>query len=237
MREAYLTGGNDHRDATDSPVHQVPDLNLTKVKLNRKDDTLYAEYSEGEAGGFAEKTALHHRPVHADLEAAFARVLPHFLLLLEMLPGVQVGEEWLKHDSRQFVLLLEDGELHQLPELADYSVTGYAYSDKGGVVILGRKTLRSGKVVNLTSPHEVLDPDKPTGLEYAHLFTLGTELGACDKEVKLYLAGKSAPYVAEQQTDFLAELEEAAGRGESAVVTLPVAGKKRGKDAAAGNDG
>lgn len=233
MREAYLTGGTDQFDATDAPTHQVPDLNLTKVKINRKDSTLYAEYSEGEAGGFAEKTALHHRPAHADLDAAFARVLPHFMLLLEMLPGVQQGEQWLKNDSREFVMLLEDGELSQLPELADYSVTGYAYSDKGGVVILGRKTLRSGKVVNLTSPHEVLDPDKPTGLEYAHLFTLGTELGGCDKEVKLYLAGKSAPYVQEQQTDFLDELEQAAGRGESAVVTLTISSKKTGKDAAA----
>lgn len=236
MREAYLTGGNEHFDATDAPPAQSLDLSLTKVKLNRKDSTLYAEYSEGEAGGFAEKTALHHRPAHADLEAAFARVLPHFLLLLEMLPGVQQGEQWFKNDSKEFVWLLEDGELSQLPELADYSVTGYAYSDKGGVVILGRKTLRSGKVVNLTSPHEVLDPDKPTGLEYAHLFTLGTELGKCDKEVKLYLAGKSAPYVAEQQTDFLEELEQAAGRGESAVVTLTFSGKKSGKDAAAGHD-
>jgi hypothetical protein len=180
MREAYLTGGNKYFDATDAPATaEALDLNLTKVKLNRKDSTLYAEYSEGEAGGFAEKTALHHRPAHADLEAAFARVLPYFLLMLEMLPGVQQGEEWLKNDSQAFRWLLEDGKLSELPELKDYQVTGYAYSDKGGVVILGRKTTRFGKVINLTTPHEVLDPDKPTGMEYEHLFTLGTELGAC----------------------------------------------------------
>jgi hypothetical protein len=240
MREAYLTGGGEPFGAT-----AAHDLNLTKVKLNRKDNTLYAEYSEGESGGFAEKTALHHRPAHADLEAAFARVLPHFLLLLEMLPGVQQGEQWLKNDSRDFVWLLEDGELSKLPELADYSVTGYAYSDKGGVVILGRKTLRSGKVVNLTSPHETLDPDPLTGLEYPHLITLGTELAGCDKEVKLYLAGKSAPYVAEQQTDFLDELQNTVDKaGGLTSMTISSGGKsvtltsrkKSGKDAAAGKD-
>lgn len=244
MREAYLTGGGEHFDATDAPTPvaapDAHDLNLTKVKLNRKDSTLYAEYSEGEAGGYAEKTALHHRPAHADLEAAFARVLPHFLLMLEMLPGVQQGEEWVKADSTRFRFMLEDGELHQLPECQAYQVTGYAYSDKGGVVLLGRKTTRFGKVVNLTTPHEVLDPEQETGMEYEHLFTLGRELVACDKEVKLYLGGKSAPYVQEQQTDFLEELEQAAGRGESAVVTLTISSKgtkkKSGKDAAAGND-
>jgi hypothetical protein len=169
MREAYLTGGNDHFDATDTPAAPKPaeDLGLTKVKLNRKDSTLYAEYSEGEAGGYAEKTALHHRPAHADLEAAFARVLPHFLLMLEMLPGVQAGEEWLKNDTLRFRLMLEDGELHELPECKDYQLTGYAYSDKGGVVLLGRKTTRFGKVINLTTPHEVMDPEQPTGMVYA----------------------------------------------------------------------
>lgn len=238
MREAYLTGAAAPADT--QPVH---DLNLTKVKLNRKDSTLYAEYSEGEAGGYAEKTALHHRPAHADLEAALARVLPHFLLMLEMLPGVQQGEQWLKNDSKEFVWLLEDGELHQLPELADYAVTGYAYSDKGGVVILGRKTLRSGKVVNLTSPHEPLDPDPLTGMEYEHLLTLGTELAACDKEVKLYLAGKSAPYVQEQQMDFLGDLQQAVDQaGGLTSITISsngksvTLGKKAGKDAAAGKD-
>jgi hypothetical protein len=242
MREAYLTGGGEHFDATDAPAAAGPahDLGLTKVKLNRKDSTLYAEYSEGEAGGYAEKTALHHRPAHADLEAAFARVLPHFLLMLEMLPGVQQGEQWLKNDSMEFKWLLEDGKLSELPELAIYSVTGYSYSDKGGVVLVGRKTLRGGRVTNLITPHEVLDPEKPTGLEYEHLFTLGTELGKCDKEVKLYLGGKSAPYVQEQQTDFLDELEQAAGRDPFAVATLTLSsqGQKKttGKDAAAGKD-
>jgi hypothetical protein len=241
MREAYLTGGNDAPATPQTP--EALDLSLTKVKLNRKDSTLYAEYSEGEAGGFAEKTALHHRPAHADLEAAFARVLPHFLLMLELLPGVQQGEEWLKNDNPRFVIMLADGELSGLPELAIYSVTGYAYSDKGGVVVMGRKTLRTGKVVNLLTPHEVLDPDKPTGLEYEHLWELGTELAKCDKEVKLYLAGKSAPYVQEQQLDFLDEMQEAVNKsGGFTNVTISSKGnsvtltKKGGKDAAAGKD-
>jgi hypothetical protein len=246
MREAYLTGDNIHFDATGTPAAPKPaeDLGLTKVKLNRKDSTLYAEYSEGEAGGYAEKTALHHRPAHADLEAAFARVLPHFLLMLEMLPGVQVGEEWLKNDTQRFRLMLEDGELHELPECKDYQLTGYAYSDKGGVVLLGRKTTRFGKVINLTTPHEVMDPEQPTGMEYEHLFTLGTELGACDKEVKLYLGGKSAPYVAPQQTDFLEELQSTvdnAGGYTSLTISsggksVTISKKKSGKDAAAGSD-
>ncbi|TPG66090.1 hypothetical protein [Hymenobacter nivis] len=196
MREAYLTGG------PPAPAEaELADVNLTKVKISRKDSTLYAEYSEGESNGFAEKTALHHRPVHADLEAAFARVVPHFLLLLEMLPGVQQGEEWLKKDSLAFRYLLEDGKLHEFPELADFAVTGYSYSNNGGVVVLGRKTLRSGKVVNLTTPHEVLDPDPITGMEYEHLFSLSSELGACDKQVRQYLAGKSAPYVQQQELE------------------------------------
>ena len=181
--------------------------------------------------------------MHTDLEGAFARVLPHFLLLLEMLPGVQQGEEWVSENSARFRNMLENGELHELPECQAYSVTGYAYSDTGGVVLLGRKTKRNGKVVNLTTPHELLDPDPLTGMEYEHLFTLSQELMACDKEVKLYLAGKSAPYVQEQQTDFLEELQGAVNKaGGLTSVTISSSGKsvtltkKRGKDAAAGKD-
>lgn len=229
MREAYLTGGGAESPA---PTPPAQDVHLTKVKVNRKDSTLYAEF-----------TAQHHRPAHADLEACFARLLPHFMLLLEVLPGVQQGEEWLSEDSGRFRALLEDGELHQRPELQNHQVTGYAYSDKGGVVLLGRKTLRTGKVVNLLTPHEVLDPEQETGLEYPHLWQLGTELTACDKEVGLYLAGKSAPYVAEQQLELFDKLQDAVDQaGGYTSVTLSAGGqsatltKKRGKDAAAGKD-
>jgi hypothetical protein len=62
--------------------------------------------------------------------------------------------------------------------------------------------------------------------------------------VKLYLGGKSAPYVAPQQTDFLEELQSTvdnAGGYTSLTISsggksVTISKKKSGKDAAAGSD-
>jgi hypothetical protein len=194
MREAYLMGPADYTDA-----------DLTKAKFTRKEGRttgLYAEYTLGEAQGMAEVTAAHQRPPHADLEAAFARLVPHLCFLCRAVPSI--GDQGISFQwSNPYVAsLVLDVDFHQRPEFADYLVTGYSYDDKGGVVLIGQRLLNNGKVLNLIAPREDLSPEQETGLEYPYLLQLGALLGQADAEVKLYLGGKTGPQVVQSELNF-----------------------------------
>jgi hypothetical protein len=188
------------------------DMDLTKVKLSRKEGRnlgLYVEYQLGEGQGHAELTAQHHRPPHADLEACFARLVPHLCFLIEAVQGVQQGDVWCRLGSREVALWMLDSELHERPEFDAYTVTGYSYDEKGGVVLIGQRRLSNKKVKNEIAPREDLAPEQVTGMEYPFLEILGRDLVACDAEVKLYMAGKTGPMVVQGELDFEGEEEEA----------------------------
>ena len=205
MREAYLTSEN------------YEAVELTKVKLTRKAGVtigLYVEYTLGEGGGHAELTAQHYRTPHPDLLACLDRLVPHLCFLAEAVPGVQDGELWHRRSSPDVRIWLSDGQLHEFPEFRDYTVTGYVYDEKGGVVLVGRKALSNRKVMNQIAPREDLAPDQLTGLEYEYLTLLAADLGACDAEVRLYLAGKTGPMVVQGELDFGADESDEEGGDE-----------------------
>ena len=197
MKEAYLTGGS---PAPDAPAPgPVPDVNLTKIKLERK--ALYVEYTTGEGDGKAEMTAHHNRPVHADLLARFAELVPHLCLLCDLVQGVRVGEEFIRGYELFAGPLEPDGPpLHERPEFVTYKVTGLTFSNTG-VVLVGQKRYRAGKVLNLCTPHEALHPEQETVFEYEHLWELNLALGRLEAEALQYLAGKSGVGT-QQELDF-----------------------------------
>lgn len=187
MKEAFFNGLPNYADA-----------DLTKAKLTREKGVnvgFYAEYTLGEAQGHAQLTAQHKRPPHADLLAALGRLVPHLCFLTRSVAGVSHEGIYYRWDNP----LLEGynflNELHTQPDFADYTVSGYSYDEKGGVVLIGQRQLSNKKVLNLIAPREDLAPEQETGMEYPFLLTLGKHLRECDEEVKAYLAGKSGPMV------------------------------------------
>ena len=228
MREASLTGGA--TSAPDAPATPL-EINLSKIKLDGAG--LFVEYITGEADGHAEMTAKHKRPVHADLVLAFDQLVPHLALLCDLVQGVRDGDVYVSAGQLFYGLDPQGLPLHERPEFKGLKVTGLTYSSTG-VVLIGQKRYRGGKVLNLITPHEVLEPKEFTGMEYDHLWELNAALARVEMEAHAYLAGKTGsppPEAVQSELDF--EAETPFGGPETASVGK---GKKRGKDAAAGND-
>jgi hypothetical protein len=157
---------------------------LTIQKATVKKQLLYAE--------FTEQLNLEAKPrpftmssadlVHPDLEACFARLVPHFCLLTEQLS--EGADYWPNDDS---------GEL---PEHFDgYLVTGIIMGKKNGVTLMGYRTLTSGKVQNMTAQYVSFEPVPEEEGEadiwrYEHAGRLETEVLDAITEVELALRGK-----------------------------------------------
>lgn len=137
------------------PEAQKSILTIQKAKVKKQ--LLNAE--------FTEQRTLESKPrnfavqctelVHPDLERCFAQLIPHFCLLTEQLS--ETPDYW-----------PEDAASSILPEhFAGYQVTGIIMGSKNGVTLMGFRTMKSGKVQNMTAqyvsfeevPEEQLEAD------------------------------------------------------------------------------
>lgn len=110
--------------------------------------------------------------VHADLLATFDALTPHLMTLCE----------WCE---------FRDAEEHQ--DKHRFSVTGFSIGgsdEHEGVTLIGRKNLKSKKVLNLVTPFVKFD-DETTDYDYAH--ELWGQVSAACREVEAYLDGKHEP--------------------------------------------
>lgn len=168
---------------------------LTIQKATVKKQLLYGEFSE--------QLTLEDKPreftmqgkelVHPDLEACFAKLVPHFCLLTEQLAeGV---DYWPNDDS------------DELPEhFESYGVTGIILGKKNGVTLMGFRTMTSGKVQNMTAQYVSFEPvpeEESDVWHYAHAGRLETEVLGAIAEVELALRGKCSD--AGRQLDMFAQ--------------------------------
>lgn len=110
--------------------------------------------------------------VHADLLATFDALTPHLMTLCEWCEFRDVEEHQDKHR---------------------FSVTGFSIGgsdEHEGVTLIGRKNLKSKKVLNLVTPFVKFD-DETTDYDYAH--ELWGQVSAACREVEAYLDGKHEP--------------------------------------------
>ena len=132
-------------------------MNITKAKIT-KDNTLVASFkNENEDNVTIEGKNL----IHKDLRAAFNELIPHLAFLCEQ-------KEADGKDS-----------IDELPEeiFSTFEVTGYTVSgsdDNEGVVLVGKRFLKSKKVLNLIAPFTMFN----------------NENEACNYEVEQYLTAK-----------------------------------------------
>jgi hypothetical protein len=164
-------------------------LTLTIKKAKIADDTfLETEYLLTEADGddtvSTEIASKSRKIIHEDLKKAFNRLIPHLVMLAEIVDDENV-------DRYHF----DTEEIYQDPRFDKFRVTGFSLGgndEHSGVTIIGRKMLRGKKVLNLTTPFTKFDPEtEQSGYHFLRELYIAVDL--CEQEVQAYINGKHAP--------------------------------------------
>ena len=140
---------------------------LTISKARIKKGLLYCEFTEQHdlqtpARAF---TMQGTQPVHDDLTAAVAALVPHFISLTEQLPAT-----------------------HTEDNLEQFTVAGFSISNKNGITLNGSRTLKNGSTLTLTAPFVSFDEEQFE--EYDGAPQLEEAAAAVLAEVELALRGK-----------------------------------------------
>lgn len=157
----------------------MSDLKITKAKLTKYNtlEVVFTETINRQEGGTIdnEVTKKCKGLAHADLTKAFASLKPHLAILCEQTEAVDLKDL----DS------LSDESIAEA--VTSYSVSSFSLGSNGeGITISGSKDLKSGKVLNLNSPHQEFDGT------YDNEPYLSMAKDALLEEVEMYLNGKEA---------------------------------------------
>ncbi|TDN39294.1 hypothetical protein [Hymenobacter sp. UV11] len=191
------------------------------------------------AAEFSEQLTLEAKPreftmqgselVHPDLERCFAQLVPHFCLLTEQLVEHAEYEAaagyWPNYENT-----------NELPEhFETYEVTGIIMGSKNGVTLMGKRTLSSSKVLNMTSQYVSFEPVPEEEVEtdvwhYEHAGRLETAVLDAIAEIEAALRGKCSE-VGKQLDLFDAEQNKEEVIAEFGEVTknFPATKKRRAK--------
>lgn len=145
-------------------------MNITKAKIT-KDNTLIATFmNENEDTVTIDGKNL----IHKDLKAAFEELVPHLAFLCEQKEA----------DGKKALNELPE-EIFSTFEVGGYSIGGS--DDNTGVTLVGKRFLKSKKVLNLIAPFTMFNNENE---EYEHAFDLQQAIDACSYEVEQYLTAK-----------------------------------------------
>ena len=166
-------------------------MEITKAKVT-KDNTLVATYTD-ETGTI---TVEGKNLVTNDLINAFKALVPHMAFLCEQKEA----------DGKEFLEDMPDN-IDSILEVTGYTVGGDG--DSRGVILTGKRFLKSNKVLNLNAPFTKFTDDSEN---YRFQFELEQAIEACDYEVNEYLFNKKwkvvqqeLPFEDEQITDVVAD--------------------------------
>jgi hypothetical protein len=157
-------------------IHETPRFEVRKVKV--KNDQLTADYTEKypDANYKNEVTKASEQYIHPDLKYALGLLKPHVALICEMPEAGSVKD----------VTSPSDGELNET--LDRIIVTGYSKGgndDSAGVCIIAQRILKTGQVLNITTPFTKFDDEIGDGYPYGG--ALKSVVERCDYEVDAYL--------------------------------------------------
>lgn len=145
-------------------------MNITKAKIT-KDNTLVASFkNENEDNVTIEGKNL----IHKDLRAAFNELIPHLAFLCEQKEA----------DGKVAMDELPDN-ISSILEVTGYTIGGS--DDDEGVTLIGKRFLKSKKVLNIIAPFTKYNNENE---EYKHTFELQQAIEACNYEVEQYLTAK-----------------------------------------------
>ena len=143
-------------------------MDITKVKIT-KENTLTVTYRDADENMV---TVEGKNIVHGDLRAAFKNLVGHIAILCELREA--------KEES------LPD----ELKDLSTVEVTGYSIGgtdEDEGVTLIGKRFLKSNKVLNLIAPFTKFNNDNE---EYPFSFELMNIIETCNYEAEQYLTAK-----------------------------------------------
>jgi hypothetical protein len=154
---------------------ETPRYEVKKVKI--KNDQLTVDYTEvfDDSNFSNEITKSSEQYVHDDLKYALSRLKVHVAAICEMpeAGSVNVSEP-------------SDGDLNST--LEKIVVTGYSKGGSGdgeGACITAQRILKTGQVLNITTPFTKFEDE--TGDGYGYGAELGAAIRRCDYEVDAYL--------------------------------------------------
>lgn len=148
-------------------------MESTKNEIKKaviKNDRCNVEFEESTAADLNKCKKECGAIIHNDLLAALSKLKTHLVVLTEQPEADNVT----KSNIDEFDLSL----------LANYTITGYSLSgsdEDAGATIIGQKLLKSGSVLNLTSPLTKYTDD------YDYAEQLGIDIESCNYEVKEYV--------------------------------------------------
>jgi hypothetical protein len=152
---------------------------IKKVKFE-EGKSLTTEYSllefDGDESTNAEISFKSPRKVHEDLVRAFAELVPHLILLTESIDGISLND------------LPKDVRFAKF-EARSFSIGGS--DEHRGVVISGIRRVNGNRVVSLSTPFTVFEPNTEIGV-YEYLDELLAAVETCIDETKLFIEGKHA---------------------------------------------
>lgn len=140
------------------------------------------EYNLEEAGISAKNKTQSTAPIHEDLENAFRKLVPHFILLTEELPEDKVSD------------IIEYGTEMSEDMQRKYAVTEFSFNgteDARTVTLTGYKVLSNDRTVNFSTPSQKLHDEEREGYKFDE--ELRDAVDALVQEVHLYMDGKQAP--------------------------------------------
>ena len=210
MREAYLTGGNEHFDATDATPAELEEARANSVTYLFESVALTEEFNLKIVGGryshayTDEFTMVRNQKPHPELLLVLRKLTLHMCLLTEQLTTQQLYPQ-LSHlpaDSSERAATgalreaLETGEAYLHPLLENFRCTAVAWKSKG-VILSGEKKARYrcfGKSLKVETPTTSLrygtDEVELEDGDYPFFELLYNTLNELRAELTAYLEGK-----------------------------------------------
>lgn len=145
-------------------------MEILKAKVT-KDNTLIATY-KNENGDTV--TIEGKNLVTKDLTNSFSDLVPHLTFLCEQKEAA--------HLERMDEL---PDDIYSILEVSGYTVGGS--NDSLGVTLIGKRFLKSKKILNLCAPFTMFNNENE---EYTYAFELNLAIEACNYEVEQYLFNK-----------------------------------------------
>lgn len=178
-----------------------------KVKDYKVCEVSYKKVSTRDSGKTS-KTSINEAPddpIHLDMIISLKAFLPHFMLLSERANLNDFQASYFK--EKKF-----------LKETSPYEVTGIhikEHAEKQSVIMVGRQTLKNGRVISMTIPMVCFDPSEDEEEVYALHKELKSAVNGFLDEVEKYLEGK----IANQDPDLFSQEDESKAGDLSDVIT------------------
>lgn len=180
------------KDQTEPESEMIIRLLTAKLRKNKTKagefnvcDVIFNEEVHSKAGAdISEVTKTGAREVHASLAEAFKMLVPHFMILSEFRSISDFNKKYM--DGKECLADLS---------LETFAVTGVHFKEKDGnpfAVLVGRKILRSNRVISMSLPMVGLTQ---TEEGYAYADVLSKRLDTLRSCVGEYMEGKFAPRV------------------------------------------